>query len=204
MRSKLLLATLVLAVAVAGTSVAEPVRDAATRLVTGKQIKDRSIGLRELSRKARRALRGATGATGPQGPRGPAGTPGTSIFSGPIPSGVTVRGGLVLQGVANLNAPLETVVSLPAPAPVALDSAHVQFGDGFGNVALDEDPACSSNASADSPTAPPGKVCVYIIESNGNEISGESLGATVATRHAFRVKCTACLSVRAVWAYTAP
>ena len=103
MRSKLLLATLVLAVAVAGTSVAEPVRDAATRLVTGKQIKDRSIGLRELSRKARRALRGATGATGPQGPRGPAGTPGTSIFSGPIPSGVTVRGGVVLRGIASIN-----------------------------------------------------------------------------------------------------
>ena len=195
------LVVLVFTLSLAGSSVAEPVRDAAKRLITGKQIKDRSLGVRDLSPKARRALRGnrgPRGLTGPQGPGGAAGAPGTSVFSGSIPSGMTVRGGVSLRGTP----PLESTVNLPAPAPVALDAAHVQFTDSAGNIALDEDVTCTGETT--NPTAPPGKVCLYAIDANGGQASGESVGASLASRYAFRVMCGTCDTLRAAWAYTAP
>jgi hypothetical protein len=45
----------------------------AAKLVTGKQIKNGSIGMSDLSSSAKRALKGNTGPQGPQGVPGPAG-----------------------------------------------------------------------------------------------------------------------------------
>lgn len=82
------LAAACLAIGIAATA-------GAARLITGSDIRDGSIGLRDLSRRARAALRGAAGATGPagaqgaQGTQGPAGTngaagaPGTSGSTAP-------------------------------------------------------------------------------------------------------------------------
>jgi hypothetical protein len=49
-------------------------------LITGKQIKNGSIGTADLSSKAKRALKGNTG---PRGPQGPQGTPGAQGAAGP-------------------------------------------------------------------------------------------------------------------------
>lgn len=60
----------------------------AAKFITGADIKNGSIGPRDLSRAARRALRGRAGPTGPTGPTGPAGAQGPA---GPASIGTTVR-----------------------------------------------------------------------------------------------------------------
>jgi hypothetical protein len=70
-------AALILAAAVGGAT--------AAGLITGKQIKNHSIQLVDLSKKAQKALRGKRGPEGPQGtqgPQGPQGPPGPAGSSG--------------------------------------------------------------------------------------------------------------------------
>lgn len=67
----------VLAVAVGAAATA-----GAARLITGKQIKDGSIEIKDLSTKARASLRGATGPAGPAGPKGETGAKGDTGPSG--------------------------------------------------------------------------------------------------------------------------
>jgi hypothetical protein len=50
-------------------------------VLTGKNVKNRSLGVADLSTKARNSLRGQTG---PQGPAGPAGATGAAGATGPI------------------------------------------------------------------------------------------------------------------------
>jgi hypothetical protein len=85
----------------------------ATRLVTGKQIKNRSITEKDLSRATVKRLRGTTGVAGSAGARGPAGgrgTPGTpgadaqigpdSIGDAELSSGAVTLDGLTSGGSA--------------------------------------------------------------------------------------------------------
>jgi hypothetical protein len=74
----LVITTIALVAAASGTAGA-----AVSKLITGKQIKDGSIGLVDLSPRARAALRGQQGAAGPQGPAGPPGAPGAPGAPGP-------------------------------------------------------------------------------------------------------------------------
>jgi hypothetical protein len=67
------LATVVLAVLVFALSVGGAT---AASLITGRQIKDHSIGYVDLKKKAQALLRGHRGAQGPQGLPGPVGPPG--------------------------------------------------------------------------------------------------------------------------------
>lgn len=74
---------LCIAIGIAGTA-------GAAKLITGRDVKDGSIGLADLSRRARAALRGATGPQGAQGPQGAAGANGASGAPGsPGTSGST-------------------------------------------------------------------------------------------------------------------
>jgi len=73
----LVVALLALLIALAG-----PAAAAVSKLITGKDIKDGSIGLVDLSAKAKEALRGQAGAQGPIGAQGPAGSPGPAGVSG--------------------------------------------------------------------------------------------------------------------------
>jgi|SRR5215216_1766119 len=65
-----LAAALVLALSVGGAT--------AAGLITGRQIKDHSIGIVDLKKKAQALLHGQRGPQGPAGPAGPAGPPGQS------------------------------------------------------------------------------------------------------------------------------
>jgi len=76
-------AFLCLFVVLGGTPLAAPARDAAKRLVTGRDVRDGSLQARDLSARARRALRGTRGATGPAGPAGPVGATGPAGPAGP-------------------------------------------------------------------------------------------------------------------------
>jgi hypothetical protein len=60
----------------------------AAKFITGGDIKNGSIGLKDLSRAARRALLGRTGPAGPAGATGPQGPPGPQ---GPSSINTTVR-----------------------------------------------------------------------------------------------------------------
>ena len=74
------MATIAVVVALGGTSYAAlslprdsvRARELAAGAVRGAEVKNGSLGAKELSARARRSLRGAAGATGPQGPAGPA------------------------------------------------------------------------------------------------------------------------------------
>ncbi len=87
----------VLAVALAGTATA-------AKLITGKQIKDGSIGLADLSTSAKRSLAGRTGQQGPAGPPGATGSTGPAGAAGP-------------QGPAGLPALTTEVRAVTALAP---------------------------------------------------------------------------------------
>ena len=73
----LVLAMIALLVALGGTAGA-----ASSGLITGAQIKDRSIGLVDLSGNARHALKGAKGDTGAKGVTGDRGAKGDSWCEG--------------------------------------------------------------------------------------------------------------------------
>lgn len=94
--------------------------------ITGKQVKDRSLSTRDLSRRALAALRGATGArgaagaqgqAGPQGATGPAGPAGPTGVPGPQgPNGVIAPQSSTLGGI---NLPLNdttTVLTKAVPS----------------------------------------------------------------------------------------
>jgi hypothetical protein len=80
----------------------------------------------------------------------------------------------------------------------------------------DPDPTCTG--SVDAPTAPPGKVCLYIGSSNNAQVTGFSLinpgsgttqpgddyGFIVRILDTGTVGNTATTSAEGTWAYTAP
>ena len=86
MRSKLrvaLVAAAIAAVGVAGTA-------GAAKFITGRDIKNGSVGLVDLSRSTRKALAGRPGPKGPIGPQGPAGAAGAPGATGPSSIATTV------------------------------------------------------------------------------------------------------------------
>ncbi len=102
----------------------------ATGLITGRQIKNGSIGLADLSSSAKHSLHGARGTAGPQGaqgPQGPAGgvsgiqvvkSPDVSIASGDSSYGVQQNGGPALD----------------AQCPAGTTVVGTGFDDGIGSV----------------------------------------------------------------------
>lgn len=230
----LIVSIVALIVACTGTAVA--VKSA----ITSAQIKDGTIKLKDLSPAARKALLKDIGPTGPAGPKGAAGAKGAagskgatgptgatgasgaSVFGGgSIPSGATIRGawgGRYITAVEGMqqNSYLLSV-SFPLPAPVALTDSNVQFGATTAGPVGDADPAC--NGSVANPTAPAGKVCIYVNEGpNGTRsnvtLTGFKLSAagvnTEADRYGFEVRMVdagtvpGTLRAEGTWAYTAP
>lgn len=207
---------------------------AAKQLVTSSQIKNGTIKLKDLSSAARKALLGSVGPTGPKGAdgkngakgvtgatgaTGPTGPAGTSFFDGgSIPSGKTITGVWGGRYPAPLIAnPQENSyllpVGFPLPAPVALTDANVQFGASTAAPVGDADLACTGSAAG--PTAPSGKVCIYVDEStrSNSTLTGFKLvaagGATAADRFGFEIRIVnitqpGMMRAEGTWAYTAP
>lgn len=134
----------------------------------------------------------------------------------PIPSGATVTGALggvtKNDGTSHTGALFDQVVTFPAPAPADLASDQVNFKPDVGIIdfAGDDDPSCTG--SVDAPTAPAGKVCIYVnfVEpgSAGGGARGFSLGSGGRGRQGFEVRMTENTASKAgftgSWAYTAP
>lgn len=114
-------ATTALFIALGGTSYAaftlprnsvgdKQIRAAAVR---SSEVKDRSLGVRDLSLAARSSLRGKRGAVGPSGPAGPAGVPAARYFAIVRADGSYARGNASSGGKAG---PVGSyVVGFPAP-----------------------------------------------------------------------------------------
>lgn len=124
-------------------------------------------------------------------------------YDEPIPSGRTVIGGWDVWEDSATNAATR-VVSLPADAGVELTDECVNFNPGPTQV--DDDPSCAGSVA--EPTAPPGRVCLYV---NPGAIAAVLAGqAAVATgtarRHTFAIATAANGDgiASGTWAYTAP
>jgi hypothetical protein len=100
---------------------------------------------------------------------------------------------------------IRQVVQLPGPAPADLSDATVNFANAD---AGDADASCTGTAVA--PTAPAGKVCLYLSNSAGaaTVVDGEAIPGLAGSRNGFVVHATnAALGETGAfgtWAYTAP
>lgn len=134
--------------------------------------------------------------------------------SGPVAAGQTVSGAFgCYQEDDTAVTGCISVSSFASPAPVALSDATVNFASSAGNfVANDGDGTCTGNVNA--PTAPPGKVCLYVANLTTNPGAktvsgvGNTIGNTNGSR-GFEVNLTASaattsINLEGVWAYTAP
>jgi hypothetical protein len=127
-----------------------------------------------------------------------------------IPSGVTVTGAFGLSSnVTTLSgAPtndIREVVQLPGLAPADLSDTTVNFANAAGPV--DVDPACTGTPNA--PTAPAGKVCLYLSTTQNADttLEGTAIPSLAGSRAGFVVHAAALNSATGVfgtWAYTAP
>lgn len=103
-------------------------------------------------------------------------------------------------------------VTLPTPALVALANADVNFAADADLVTSDDDSACIG--SVDAPTAPPGKVCLYVDRHDVQDLSGFSLSISEEgidmDRFGFLVRVIGdpegneMLTAVGTWAYTPP
>lgn len=135
-----------------------------------------------------------------------------------VPSGTTIAGAVGGDFDAHNNLlDWGVIVSLPAPAASPLSDAEVAIdvsgwvsGD-VGQVqptTSDTDPGCTGTPA--EPTAPTGKVCVYVAGGdNAQDVNGYSvLPGTGASPFGFKLAWTNTgpgdTFIDAVWAYTAP
>lgn len=168
---------------------------------------------------------GAIGASGATGMQGATGATGASAFS-TIPSGTTVRG--VIGGGGNSNTITFVTQSLQAPTsqPIKLHDviiAHTQklltycstayVGGSIANCLSGQELAkdhTKCTGTFDAPTAPAGKVCIYIDELYaGYDLEAESAAASVTegSLYGFVMQWHTegnYSKVKASWAYTAP
>jgi hypothetical protein len=211
----LVVAIVALFLACTGTAVA-------IKQITSAEIKNHTIRLEDVSAKAKSGLRGKRGKTGPRGLKGDTGPPGPSALDGgSIPSGTTVTGAWggryvnALEG--NQTNSYLLSYSFPLPAPVALTDASVNFGASTAAPVGDADPACTGSAAG--PSAPAGKVCIYVNSGtrDNTTLTGFKLTAagtaSDADRYGFEVRMVninaggasgGTMRAEGTWAYTAP
>jgi hypothetical protein len=189
-----------------------------TGVIVSRNLKNgAAVKLADLTTGARKALQGKTGPQGPAGATGPTGAAGTSVFGATIPSGQTVTGawgGRYIAPQAPYNNSYLISYSLPAKAPAPLGDLDVNTAS---NTAAG-DPDTSCTGSVDAPTAPAGKVCIYIGNAVNAQVTGFSLikpgsnttqpgddyGFVVRILDTGTTGNTATTAAEGTWAYTAP
>lgn len=208
--------------------------------ITGKQINEQTLGNVPSATRAQRVTladratnaQRATNADNALALGGTAAAGFLSFASRSIPSGVTVTGAFgigsnVTVAVTTAIVPppmpdtnttptnatsttamttdIRQVVELPGPAPADLSDATVNFANAG---AGDTDPACSGTAAA--PTAPAGKVCLYLSSAAGagTTVDGQAIPGLAGSRRGFVVHAANAtlgeVGAFGTWAYTAP
>jgi len=217
----MVIACVALVVALSGTAVAAVIVSSPSQLgknvVTAKKIKKNAVTSKKVKDNSLLAKDFKAGQlpAGAKGDKGDKGDPGTSVFNSSIPSGQTVKGawgGLFATPTANTYS-YGPRITFPVPAPVGLTDAQVSFPTGTTNAgAADQDAACTG--TPDVPTAPAGKVCIYVDTQSASvsllralQLDGEN---TEQSKLGFAVQFTATgaanasTNARGTWAYTAP
>jgi hypothetical protein len=162
-------------------------------------------------------VKGDKGAKGDTGPPGDKGQKGDSALS-PVPSGQTIHGAVGGDFHAFDATASDFGVDVTLPIPAANDLAD---GDVFVNIdgwqdagsqsaptTSDGNAGCTGTPAA--PTAPAGKVCIYVSGSDhASNLAGDSvLFGTGASPYGFKLKWDASVAgdtfVDATWAYKAP
>jgi hypothetical protein len=124
----------------------------------------------------------------------------------PLPSGKTETGAWGwFDPSGGSSGPVYLGVTLPFRAPVALSAATVNFTTS--GLASDDDPTCAG--TAETPTAPAGKVCIYVDHGSSTPGALEGLAAGLPGPSAvgFVIASQAPLDngqASGTWAYTAP
>ena len=175
--------------------------------LTGSDVKNRSLTAADFAGSVQGPA-GAAGPAGPQGAQGPKGDRGVSAWE-TIPSGVTVTGSeTVVVPSAAYDSFYTSSIDLGARAPAALTDATVNFAGTASLFLPDGDLACTGSAAA--PTAPSGKVCLYLAAGHPTLEDIEGAAQPVGGDLSFQVRWHAAVvagnSVRwtVTWAYTAP
>lgn len=188
--------------------------------LTGKQINENSLAMVPSAKIAGTATKAQTAATSTNAQRatnadnalalgGTAAASYLTFATRPIPSGLTVTGAFgVSSNVTTLTTPtndLREVVQLPGLAPSDLTDAVVNFAPA--TAAVDADPTCTGTPNA--PTAPAGKVCLYLASTQGlnTTVEGQAIPGLLGSRAGFVVHAAnldSSTGVFGTWAYTAP
>jgi hypothetical protein len=207
--------------------------------ITGKQINEQTLGNVPSATRAQRVTladratnaQRATNADNALALGGTAAAGYLSFASRSIPSGVTVTGAFGIgsnvtvavtttieppgtpgpgtptnaTSTTAMTSDIRQVVQLPGPAPADLSDATVNFANAG---AADADPACSGTATA--PTAPAGKVCLYLTSAAGvgTTLDGQAIPGLAGSRSGFVVHAANAtlgeVGAFGTWAYTAP
>lgn len=185
--------------------------------LTGKQINEKSLATVPSATSADKAQTAATStnaqrATNADNALALGGTAAASYLTfgtRTIPAGVTVTGAFgVASNVTTLTTPtndIREVVQLPGQAPSDLTDTTVNFATATG--AVDADATCTGTPNA--PTAPAGKVCLYLSATQGlnTTFEGTAIPQLAGSRAGFVVHAATLDSATGVfgtWAYTAP
>jgi hypothetical protein len=155
---------------------------------------------------------GPKGDAGPRGERGLRGTAGTSAFE-TVPGGQTIRGviGLDVDAAAG-GGDWGVLTSMPMPAPFVLEDDDVLV-DIEGRVEIDpanpgtaptttDEGNAECEGSPTNPTAPPGRVCIYVRHStNAVDLFGYGVNSTQGFKLNFTNSSAGDSFVDATWAY---
>jgi hypothetical protein len=186
--------------------------------VTGKQINEKTLGTVPNATTAQRVVladratnaQRATNADNALALGGTAAAGYLTFASHTIPSGTTVIGAFGMSSnatnITTTASDITQVVQFPGPAPADLSSETINFAGAAGVV--DGDATCTGTPSA--PTAPAGKVCLYLTSTQGlgTTVDGEAIPLLPGSRNGFVVHAanatTSGTGVFGTWAYTAP
>lgn len=183
--------------------------------LTGADVKNDSLTLNKLSKGTQALIRraGKTGAPGVPGPAGPAGAPGLSVLD-TLPSGKTEYGVVgfgTTAAAGNETYSIDGQLQMPATAPLGDNDVYVNINGNqpesttplYAPTTSDTLTGCDGTPA--NPTAPAGKVCVYVIHAdNAASITGQGVGTKYGFRLAWSSELAGRSYVDAVWAYTAP
>jgi hypothetical protein len=184
--------------------------------LTGKQIKESTLTTVPSATNAERAKSAATSTNAQRATNadnalalgGTAAAGFQTYAARSIPSGLTVTGAFgISSSVTTLTTPtndIREVVQLPGLASGDLSDETVNFATT--PAAVDPDLSCTGSAAA--PTAPPGKVCLYLTQTQGatTTVDGEAIPLLLGSRAGFVVHASDADSAAGVfgtWAYTA-
>jgi hypothetical protein len=125
-----------------------------------------------------------------------------SLFTDGVPTGTTIRGAWGREITNQISSDWMFVVALPVPASASLTDGAVNGESSVAVYGPARDADCTG--SAEQPTAPRGKVCIYIATSSnvGNVVGKAGLG-----RYGFIIRADLLgsdPSIAGTWAYTAP